>query len=109
VESKLWSETVKAMFAIEELLATGNQSIADEWFAVNMDLDQPRSERMAALSGVVGTGSKISRVSKSLASNTPAHAKWQVSGSSGLVEIEILLTPTKPPKVQTLRVAKVLA
>jgi CubicO group peptidase (beta-lactamase class C family) len=109
VESKLWSETVKAMFAIEELLATGNQSIADEWFAVNMDLDQPRSERMAALSGVVGTGSKISRVSKSLTSNTPAHAKWQVSGSSGLVEIEILLTPTKPPKVQTLRVAKVLA
>ena len=109
VKSKLWSETVKAMFAIEELLATGNQSIADEWFAVNMDLDQPRSERMAALSGVVGTGSKISRVSKSLTSNTPAHAKWQVSGSSGLVEIEILLTPTKPPKVQTLRVAKVLA
>ena len=109
VESKLWPETVKAMSAIEELLASGNQSIADKWFAVNMDLDQPRSERMAALAGVIGTGSKISRVSKSLTSNTPAHAKWQVSGSSGLVEIEILLTPTKPPKVQTLRVAKVPA
>jgi CubicO group peptidase (beta-lactamase class C family) len=108
-ESKLWPETVKAMFAIEELLATGNQSIADEWFAVNMDLDQPRSERMAALAGVVGDGSKISRVSKSLVSTTPAHAKWQVSGTSGLVEIEILLTPTKPPKVQTLKVAKVPA
>jgi hypothetical protein len=74
-----------------------------------MDLDQPRSERMAALAGVVVTGSKISRVSKSLTSTTPAHAKWQVSGSSGSVEIEILLTPTKPPKVQTLKVAKVPA
>jgi CubicO group peptidase (beta-lactamase class C family) len=104
VESKLWPETVKAMSAIEELLATGSQSIADEWFAVNMDLDQPRSERMAALAGVLRPGSKISRVSESLKSSTRAHAKWQVSGDAGLVEIEILLTPTKPPKIQTLKV-----
>jgi hypothetical protein len=62
---------------------------------------------MAALSGVVGNGSKISRVSESLKSTTPAHAKWQVTSDSELIEIEILLSPTKPPKVQTLRVAKV--
>lgn len=107
VESKLWPETFKAMAAIEELLATRNQSIADEWFAVNMDLDLPRSERMAALAGVTGTGSKLSRVSDSLKSTTPAHATWQAASESGLIEIEILLTPTNPPKVQTLRVAKV--
>jgi CubicO group peptidase (beta-lactamase class C family) len=107
VKSKLWPETVQAMSAIEELLATGSQSIADEWFAVNMDLDQPRSERMAALAGVTGTGSKLSRVSESLKSTTPAHAKWQVSSAAGLIEIEILLTPTRPPNVQTLKVAKV--
>jgi CubicO group peptidase (beta-lactamase class C family) len=106
-ESSLWPETVNAMSAIEELLTTGNQSIADEWFAVNMDLDQPRSERMAALAGVTGAGSKLSRVSESLKSTTPAHAKWQVASDAGLIEIEILLTPTKPPKVQTLKVAKV--
>lgn len=108
-ELKLWPETVKAMSVIEELLATGNQSIADEWFAVNMDLDQPRSQRMAALAGVVGNESKNSRVSESLTSNTPAHVKWQMTGSSGLIDIEILLTPTKPPKIQTLKVAKVLS
>jgi hypothetical protein len=107
VESSLWPETIGAMSAIEELLESGNQSIADEWFAVNMDLDQPRSERMAALSGVVGNGSKISRAPESLKGTTPAHAKWQVTSDSGLIEIEILLTPTKPPKVQTLRVVKV--
>jgi CubicO group peptidase (beta-lactamase class C family) len=107
VESKLWPETVKAMSAVEELLVAGNQSIADEWFAVNMDLDQPRSERMTALAGVVRNGSKISRVSESLKSTTPAHAKWQVTSDDGLIEIEILLTPTKPPKVQALKVAKV--
>ena len=95
------------MSAVEELLVSGNQSIADDWFAVNMDLDQPRSERMAALAGVVGNGAKISRVSESLKSTTPAHAKWQVTSDAGLLEIEILLTPTKPPKIQTIKVAKV--
>ena len=107
VESKLWPETVSAMSAIEELLASGNQSTADDWFAVNMDLDQPRSERMAALAGTVGTGCKITRVKESLKSTTPAHAKWQVSSDAEVIEIEILLSPTRPPKIQTLKVAKV--
>jgi hypothetical protein len=103
----LWPDTVAAISAVEELLETSNQAIADDWFAVNMDLDQPRSERMAALAGVVGNGSKVSRVRESLKSTTPAHAKWQVTSDSGLLEIEILLTPTKPPKIQTIKVAKV--
>ena len=106
-ESRLWPETVSAMGAIESLLATSDNSIADDWFAVNMDLDQPRSERMAAMAGLIGKASKISRISHSLKSTTPAHAKWQVASDSGLIEIEILLTPTRPPKVQTLKVAKV--
>ena len=96
------------MSAIEELMASGSQLIADEWFAVNMDLDQPRPERMAAISALLGNGSKISRVPESLKSTTAAHAKWQVTSDAGLLEIEILLSPTKPPKVQTLKVAKVL-
>jgi CubicO group peptidase (beta-lactamase class C family) len=107
VESGLWPETVEAMSAVEELLITADNSIADEWFAVNMDLDQPRSERMTALAGVVRTGTKLSRVSENLKSTTPAHAKWQVASNAGHIEIEILLTPTRPPKVQTLKVAKV--
>ena len=106
LESNLWPDTAAAMSAVEELLASGNQSIADDWFAVNMDLDQPRSERMAALAEAIRNGSKISRVSESLKSTTPAHAKWQVASDSGLLDIEILLTPTKPPKIQTIKVAK---
>lgn len=109
VESKLWPETISAISAIEELLSTADNSIADEWFAVNMDLDQPRSERMAAITGLIGQQSKVSRITESLKSTTPAHAKWQVSCSSGLVEIEILMSPTKPPRIQALKVAKVPA
>ena len=106
-ESMLWHETALAMSAVEELLTSGDQTIADEWFAVNMDLDQPRAERMTAIASEIGSGSKLSRVNESLKSMTPAHVKWQVTSDAGLVEIEILLTPTKSPKIQTLKVAKV--
>ena len=106
LESNLWPDTAAAISAVEELLASGNQSIADDWFAVNMDLDQPRSERMAALAEAVRNGSKISRVSESLKSTTPAHAKWQVASDSGLIEVELLMSPTSPPKIQALKVAK---
>ncbi len=35
------------------------------------------------------------------------HSTGSQSGKSGLVEIEILLIPTKPTKIQTLKAAKV--
>jgi hypothetical protein len=74
-----------------------------------MDLDQPRNERVAAITAVTGGASTITRIPGSLSSTTPAHAKWQISSDSGLVEIEILMSPTVPPKIQTLKVAKVPA
>jgi CubicO group peptidase (beta-lactamase class C family) len=105
-ESDVWFETASAMNAVEELLTNWDNQLADDWFAVNMDLDQPRVERVAAITAVTGTGSTISRIPGSLSSTTPAHAKWQISSDSGLVEIELLMSPTAPPKIQTLKVAK---
>jgi CubicO group peptidase (beta-lactamase class C family) len=105
-ESDVWFETASAMKVVEELLTNWDNRLADDWFAVNMDLDQPRSERMAALAEAVRNGSKISRVSESLKSTTPAHAKWQVASDSGLIEVELLMSPTSPPKIQALKVAK---
>jgi CubicO group peptidase (beta-lactamase class C family) len=106
-ESDVWFETASAMNAVEELLTNWDNQLADAWFAVNMDLDQPRNERAAAIDAVTGAGSTITRIPGSLSSTTPAHAKWQISSDSGLVEIEILMSPTVPPKIQTLKVAKV--
>ena len=108
-ESDLWFETASAMNAIEDLLQNWNDQTADAWFAVNMDLDQPRHERMSSIIEIVGNASAITRIPGTLSSTTPAHAKWQVSSDSGLVEIEILMSPTVPPKIQTLKVAKVPA
>jgi CubicO group peptidase (beta-lactamase class C family) len=108
-ESDIWFETTSAMDDIEGLLRNWDNQLADDWFAVNMDLDQPRNERMAAVTAVTGEPTEVTRVPGSLSSTTPAHAKWQVSCGSSLVEIEILLTPTKPTKIQTLKVNKVLS
>jgi hypothetical protein len=105
-ESDLWFETASAMNVAEDLLRNWDNQLADDWFAVNMDLDQPRSERMASILAIVGNGSTISRIPGTLSSSTPAHAKWQVASDSGLVEIEILMSPTVPPKIQTLKVSK---
>lgn len=108
-ESDLWFETASAMNAVEDLLQNWSDQKADDWFAVNMDLDQPRHERMSSIIEIVGNASAITRIPGTLSSTTAAHAKWQVSSDSGLVEIEILMSPTVPPKIQTLKVAKVPA
>ena len=108
-ESDVWFETSSAMNVVEELLTNWDNQLADDWFAVNMDLDQPRDERMNAILAQVVSGTNTSRVPKSLTTTTPAHAKWQVASDSGLIEVEILMSPTTPPKIQALKVAKVLA
>jgi len=105
-ESDVWQETAVAMSLVEKLITAWDDAIADENFANNMDLDQPRLERALAIAGVVLGSSGVTRVAGSLTSTTPAHAKWQVSSDSGLIEVEILMSPTTPPKIQTLKVAK---
>jgi len=105
-ESDVWFETASAMNVVEELLTNWDNQLADDWFAVNMDLDQPRNERMNAILAQVASGTNTSRVPGSLTTTTPAHAKWQVTSDSGLIEVELLMSPTTPPKIQALKVAK---
>jgi hypothetical protein len=105
-ESDLWFETASAMSVVENLLTAWDNELADNWFAVNMDLDQPRNERKSAILTLTVAGTSLSRVPGSLTTTTPAHAKWQVANDSKAIEIELLMSPTKPPKIQTLKVAK---
>lgn len=105
-ESDLWFETASAMSVVENLLTAWDNELADNWFAVNMDLDQPRNERISAILALTVAGTSLSRVPGSLTTTTPAHAKWQVANDSKAIEIELLMSPTKPPKIQTLKVAK---
>jgi len=105
-QSDVWQETATAMSLVEKLITAWDDEIADENFASNMDLDQPRLERAAAIARIVLGSSGVNRVAGSMTSNTPAHGKWLVSGESGLIELELLMSPTRPAKIQSLKVAK---
>jgi CubicO group peptidase (beta-lactamase class C family) len=105
-ESDIWPETAAAMKKVEQLIRVWDDEIADQNFAENMDLDQPRAERVADIREITSNDLTWVRVPGSLSSNTPAHAKWRVSGESGLVDIELLMSPTRPARIQTLKVAK---
>lgn len=105
-ESDVWQETAAAMSLVEKLITTWDDGVADQNFASNMDLDQPRLERIAAIAAVAPGSSGVTRVAGSMTSDTPAHGKWLVCAESGLIEIELLMSPTRPAKIQVLKVAK---
>lgn len=105
-ESDVWLETAEAMKKVEQLMRVWDEEIADQNFAENMDLDLPRAERVAAIHEITSNDLTLVRVPDSLSSNTLAHAKWLVSGESGLIELELLMSPTRPARIQTLKVAK---
>lgn len=106
-ESDLWPATLKAMKNVESLLVNWDDNLADQIFAVNMDLDQPRNERKEAIASASGHIMSSNRVAASLTSSTPAHAKWSIEGESGHIQVELLMSPELPPKIQTLKVEKI--
>lgn len=94
--------TIEAMKTVESLLEKWDDTLADEWFAVNMDLDQPRNERRAALEKILEGNLNIERVESSVTSSTLSHAKWSVQSGSKSIEIEMLMSPEKNPRIQKL-------
>ncbi|HEY5435564.1 MAG TPA: hypothetical protein VIK13_10050, partial [Candidatus Limnocylindrales bacterium] len=92
----------------EGLLAGWDDAAADAAFAMNMDLDEPRDlrraavERVAADLGPVRPDDGVPAFSAS-----PAHLRWWLRGERGRVQLEILVTPEPEPRIQTLRITPV--
>ena len=105
-ETDLWPATVSAMSVVESLIQNWDENLANAHFAVNMDLDQPRTERRSAIQDLVGHIVVVKRIEGSLSSSTPAHAKWVIEGESGHIQLELLMSPELPPKIQALKVSK---
>ena len=105
-ESALWPATIAAMNVVEALLLKWDDDRASANFAINMDMDQPRSERISAIRSSTGHIVEIRRVPGSFTSTTPAQAKWSIEGESGHITVELLMSPELPPKIQTIKVAK---
>jgi hypothetical protein len=75
---------------------------------MNVDLDEPLEVRRAALDKLRAVhGSLRPDPSEPVVSWSPAHLQWWLAGDRGRVRVEILLSPERPPRVQSLEVTSV--
>jgi hypothetical protein len=92
----------------EALLGRWDDSVADEAFAMNMDLDEPRHLRRAAVERLAADlGPFRPDPSRPGVSDSPAHHAWWLRGERGWVRLAILVTPEPRPRLQRLEVTAV--
>ena len=88
---------------VDGLLASWDDAAADAAFAMNMDLDEPRERRRAAIERVAAElgpfGPEPARPDESF---SPAHLAWWLRGERGWVRVPILVTPEPRPLIQQL-------
>jgi len=97
---RLWPQTEHAMALAEALLEEWDDAALDAMAAVNLDLDQARDERRRAWQALAVRS--VRRDPASVTSRSPAHARWTVITDSGLVELDVLLTGEREPRLQAL-------
>jgi D-alanyl-D-alanine carboxypeptidase len=110
-----WPSTEQAAEAVGELLA-GYESgdaldlqQARALFADNVELDVPPADRLTALArdaDLVGQARPTAGVPL-LEVDGPAHATWSVPADRGRRDIDIRLTPERPPRVQLLQITAI--
>ena len=92
----------------ERLLDAWDDALADATFADNMDLDEPRDLRRAAVTRVrEELGPFQVDETRPATSDSPADAAWWVRGVRGWVRVSILVTPEPVPRLQRLAVRPV--
>jgi CubicO group peptidase (beta-lactamase class C family) len=102
-----WPETTEARRTVEGLLREWDDAVADRLFAENVALDMPFPERRVRIEQAISAvaGLDWTRAPRSPEpSESPAHLVWRLPARRGRLRLEILLTPTSPPLVQTLKV-----
>jgi len=102
--AQLWLRTHEARDVVESLLRSWDDALADQWFAPNVDLDRPRAERAAEFARAGAALGEFNRSSRLVESTSPAQARWWVDGASGLATLDVLLSPERLPRIQSLRV-----
>jgi hypothetical protein len=88
---------------VERLLTRWDDAIAARWFSENIDLDEPVSRRRAEMERIrEQIGDLRPEEGQEPVHDSPAHCAWWLRGPHGRVQVEIRLTPEKPPRIQTL-------
>ncbi len=93
---------------VDGLIERWDDAVADAAFAMNMDLDEPRDARRAAVEKIVAElGPLHADGARPVTSESPAHLQWWLRGEGGWARVSILVTPEPSPRIQALRVTSV--
>lgn len=101
---RLWPQTEQAMLLVESLLAEWDDTALDAAAALNLDQDQARAERREQWRSL-GVSS-VRRDPGSIASPSPAQATWTVITDVGAVQLGVLLTGERQPRIQAMTAAR---
>jgi CubicO group peptidase (beta-lactamase class C family) len=101
-----WPQTLAAREAVNRLLQSWDDAAADALFCENVALDSPYAERRRALDLIRDRiGPFAPSTTRQPESDTPSHSRWWLTGERGTVQAQILLSPERPPRVQSLTLA----
>ena len=93
---------------VERLLERWDDAAADDVFAMNMDLDEPRELRRATVAEVAeDLGPLGPDDTRPATSVSPADLAWWLRGERGWARVSILVTPEPVPRLQSLKVTAV--
>ncbi|HEX5301503.1 MAG TPA: serine hydrolase domain-containing protein [Streptosporangiaceae bacterium] len=101
-----WPETMAAREAVGRLLRSWDDAEAQRLFSPNVALDAPFEERQRRITLVrERIGDFSDDPDRPLEFDTPAHCRWWLTGERGSVQVQIQLSPERPPRVQSLTLA----
>lgn len=99
--------TEAAIEVVNSLLNNWDDSLADEWFTENMDLDQPRKERKAEIEKLTSGKTTWATHNGSITAPTKSFALWKVTSGVEVLEIKLLMSPEKEQRIQKLSLSPI--
>ncbi len=93
---------------VERLLGRWDDEVANAAFAMNMDLDEPRELRRAAVAKIAEElGPFRADEARPVTSSSAADLAWWLRGTRGWVRISILVSPERSPRIQRMTILAV--
>jgi hypothetical protein len=103
-ELDIWKSTQKALETVVGLLNKWDENIADKNFAMNVDMDKPRADRIKEFQKVKAKLGKFKV--KDIKSDSPATAKAELKGSKSSIFVEVQMSPEKDNRIQKITFMK---
>lgn len=103
-----WTETVRAIAAVEELIRSQTSVVRPEIFSPNVAQDLPWDERRAGLDAALAAVGPLLDSTGNRPSErweTPASVEWDLRARNGFLRLRITMTPIEPPRVQLLEIS----